>query len=91
MQNVLVGCQDFCRVHVDDIIIYSKTYEEHMEHLRIVLRRLQDANQKGSRQMLFWRNQSKVLGTYRGQDISWTGQATVQPRESAGCTGHTST
>ncbi len=46
MQNVLAGCQDFCRIHVDDIIIYSKTFEEHLEHLRIVLRRLQDANLK---------------------------------------------
>ena len=46
MQNVLAGCHDFCRIHVDDIIIYSKTFEEHLEHRRIVLGRLRDANLK---------------------------------------------
>jgi hypothetical protein len=46
MQNVLAGCQHFCRVHVNNIIIYSKTSEEHYEHLRIVLGRLRDANLK---------------------------------------------
>ena len=46
MQNALAGCQDFCRIHVNDIIIYSKTFKDHLEHLKIVLGRLRDANLK---------------------------------------------
>jgi hypothetical protein len=30
----------FCMVYIDDIIIYSKTAEEHMEHIRLVLEAL---------------------------------------------------
>ena len=33
----------FCSAFIDDTIIYSKTYKEHMEHVRQVLKRLSDA------------------------------------------------
>ena len=35
---------DFVIVYIDDILIYSKTYEEHLEHLEKVFERLREAN-----------------------------------------------
>jgi hypothetical protein len=34
---------DFCIVYLDDILIFSKTEEEHTEHLRLVCERLREA------------------------------------------------
>ena len=45
MQKVLVGL-DFAMAYLDDIIIFSKTEEEHLKHLDIVFERLQQAHLK---------------------------------------------
>src|SRR6266496_3888668 len=45
MNEVLDGyLNKFVEVYIDDILIYSKTFEEHMEHLEKVFQRLQEAN-----------------------------------------------
>ena len=36
----------FCKVYLDDIIIYSKTWEEHKKHISLVMHRLQQAGLK---------------------------------------------
>ena len=47
MENVLKGLQwKTCLVYLDDVIIYSKTPEEHLERLREVFGRLREAGLK---------------------------------------------
>ena len=36
----------FCRCYIDDIVIWSRTVEEHVEHLRVVFQRLREAGLK---------------------------------------------
>lgn len=43
MNSILYDCIDsFLVVHLNDILVYSKTREEHLQHLRVVLNRLKD-------------------------------------------------
>ena len=38
--QVLTGLNEFCNVYIDDIIVYSTEYTQHISHLRQVLDRL---------------------------------------------------
>lgn len=54
---------EFAIVYLDDIIIISRTFDEHLDHLRIVFRRLQDANlQLNPDKCEFCRTELKYLG-----------------------------
>ena len=45
MDNVLSGLSwEVCLYHLDDIIVFSKDWEEHLQWLRMVLIRLREAN-----------------------------------------------
>ena len=47
MELALQGLQwSICLIYLDDIIIFSKTFEQHMERLRLVLQRIRDAGLK---------------------------------------------
>ena len=51
MQQVLMGLNppegpDFVSVHIDDILIYSETLEDHLEHLKCVIERLMTSGLK---------------------------------------------
>ncbi len=35
---------DFAAVYIDDIMIYSKTFEEHLHHIELILKKLREAN-----------------------------------------------
>ena len=42
MDQTLRGLNDFVGVYLDDIVIHSLTWKEHLVHLQQVLKRLQD-------------------------------------------------
>jgi hypothetical protein len=45
INNVLRKYLDvFVVVYLDDILVYSKTYKEHVQHMRLILTTLRDAN-----------------------------------------------
>ena len=46
ISKVLEGLHKFAVTYPDDIIIFSKTEEEHLEHLRIIFQRLKEARLK---------------------------------------------
>jgi len=43
INKILRGFEEFAEAHLDDIAIYSKTFEEHVMHVRQVLIRLRNA------------------------------------------------
>ena len=44
VSKLLHGLETFCAAYLDDIIIFSDSWEEHMRHLRLVFDRIRDAN-----------------------------------------------
>ena len=43
MDKLLDGIGDFAKAYIDDLVIFSTSWEEHLQHLRTVLQRLQEA------------------------------------------------
>ena len=53
----------FVVVFIDDILVYFKTREEHLDHLRIVLQTLRDHQLYAKREKCdFWMIEVKFLG-----------------------------
>ena len=46
MQKALAGLNQFCNVYTDDIIVYSKSVDEHKVHLEKVFDRLRQVGLK---------------------------------------------
>ena len=46
INKVLKGLHKFSVAYLDDIIIFSKSEEEHLEHLRIIFQKLKEARLK---------------------------------------------
>ena len=46
MSVVLQGCNDFATAYSDDIMVFSSTFEEHLEHLNIIFGKLRQHNLK---------------------------------------------
>ncbi len=42
MQRVLAGCEQFALPYIDDLIIYSSSFHEHITHITATLQRLAD-------------------------------------------------
>jgi hypothetical protein len=72
----------FACVYLDDVIIYSKTYEEHISHLRQVFDALRAANLKASPEKCKFGFSSLVyLGHVVGKEGLRTDPAKVRPIE----------
>jgi hypothetical protein len=44
IQGLLKGTADFAGSFIDDIVIYSNSFDDHLQHVEEILKRLQDAN-----------------------------------------------
>ena len=44
MDRLIHGMEDHSGSYIDDLVIYSETWEEHLQHVRAVLTRLREAN-----------------------------------------------
>jgi hypothetical protein len=64
MERCLDGLHlDICLVYLDDVIIFSKTHEEHCERLKLVLQRLQECRLKLAPQKCkFFKRKVKYVG-----------------------------
>ena len=63
INKVLKGLHKFAVTYLDDIIIFSKNEEEHLEHLRIIFQRLKEAGLKLKRSKCdFMKTQIQYLG-----------------------------
>ena len=49
MHDTLKGLSDFADVYLDDILVFSKSIPEHLEHVRTVLQRLHDKKLQAKR------------------------------------------
>jgi hypothetical protein len=70
MDKVLRGIKDdFVMVYLDDVIIYSKTFEEHLQHIDEVFGRIREANLRlKAEKCKFAAQELQFLGHVVGQD-----------------------
>ena len=63
INNVLQGCSKFAMGYLDDIIIFSKTEEEHLEHLEKIFKKLREYGLKMKREKCnFFKKHLQYLG-----------------------------
>jgi len=74
VNKLLLGLESFCAVYLDDIILFSDSWEEHMKHLKVVLTRIRNANLTLSPQKCHF---AVAEVDYLGHHV---GMARVQPR-----------
>lgn len=80
MQEVLRGLNwKFVLVYLDDVIIFSKSFEEHLDHLKQVLERFRSVGLKlQPKKCTFAQKEVKYLGHIVGQDGVSTDPAKLQ-------------
>jgi len=42
--KLLLGCDKFCDAYLNDLLIFSETWEEHVKHLRDVFEKIREAS-----------------------------------------------
>jgi hypothetical protein len=68
INQILEGCENFVGSFVDDLVIYSNNFEDHVKHLDFVLRRLKDNGLTlNRRKCTFAAETVKFLGFIVGQ------------------------
>ena len=68
MENFLVGYRDhFAAPYLDDVLVYSKSFEDHVNHLKQILQRFRETGIKlKPSKCKFFQKQVKFLG-----QVSW--------------------
>ena len=66
MQNTLSQQSEFSLIYIDDVLIYSSTWKEHLEHIRGVLEALREAGLTAKPNKCVWNARSLE---YLGQEI----------------------
>jgi len=46
MQDIIMDGHRFCQIYLDDVIVVSKSFEEHIKHLTMILERIRSAGMK---------------------------------------------
>ena len=74
MDNVLSGLPwEVCLYYLDDVIVFSKDWEEHVQRLKMVLSRLRDANLRlGHKQCTLAKRSVTFLGYLVSEDVLQT-------------------
>ena len=64
MELVLAGLRwEICLAYLDDVVVFGRSFEEHLQRLRLVLQRLREANLKlNPKKCQFFRQSASFLG-----------------------------
>ena len=75
MDQVLVNMMDFARAYIDDVVVYSESWEEHLRHLQTVLERFREVGLTAKPSKCEW---AAASCTYLGHVV---GRGQVRPEE----------
>jgi hypothetical protein len=82
MDEVLRDLGEFSSAYLDDVIVYSNTWQEHIEHLRTVLRRIKEAGLTvKSRKCQLGMDHCVYLGHVIGRGLVQLEQSKLMPYE----------
>lgn len=66
VDKLLEGHSNYAAAYIDDVIIYSNSWEEHLTHLRAVLQEIESAGLKVNPEKCKFRGTpNPILGVYR--------------------------
>ncbi|KAI2644051.1 Retrovirus-related Pol polyprotein from transposon 17.6 [Labeo rohita] len=67
MDRVLQGCEDWSAAYMDDVVIHSNSWAEHLQHLQQTLKRIQEAGLTLNVAKCEWaRQEANYLGDHLG-------------------------
>ncbi|KAK7880009.1 hypothetical protein WMY93_033328 [Mugilogobius chulae] len=68
MDRVLQGCEHCSAAYLDDVVIFSETWEDHIQHLSLVLKKIEQAGLTLNPAKCEWaRQETRYLGYHLGQ------------------------
>ena len=83
MDRLLRGLGDFAAAYLDDLVVYSSTWEEHLGHIRTVFGRLRDAGLTAKpKKCQFGMSQCVYLGHVVGDGVVQPEQSKIEAVES---------
>ena len=80
MDSVLEGMHEFCAAYVDDILIYSGGWKEHLQNVDLVMKKLDEAGLMAKQKKCKWARSRLV---YLGHDIGEGRVAVLEDRVTA--------